>query len=282
MDGTVFSFEEFATFDGPGIRLTVFLKGCPLRCEWCHNPEGQRFQPDYLRGNAGCLNCGACLAAGERETGERCLSEASIAACPRHLVRCSGTVMTPEELCARIEKNAPMLNAAGGGVTFSGGEPLAQPEFLLDCLIRLRGITHRAVQTSGFCPPDRFAAILAETDYFLYDLKLIDEADHRRYTGVSNRDILANYRALASSGKPFVTRIPLIPGVTDTEQNLTAAARLMRENGVGRVEVLPYNKMAGSKYSLLGRAYSVSFDEKAEPNPRPEIFRSFGIKEEVL
>lgn len=280
--GKVFSIEEFSVYDGPGIRMNVFLKGCPLSCEWCHNPEGQRFETEYLKGDNGCLACGACLRAGEQACGEPSLTEESMAVCPRHLVRRCGTDYTPEELTAVILKNAAILTAAGGGVTFSGGEPLAQAEFLTDCLIRLDGRLHRAVQTCGMTSETVFRTVLAHTDYVLYDLKLMDAARHKQYCGADNAAILNNYRILAASGLPFITRIPLIPTVNDTEENLTATAEFLTSCGVKRVELLPYNKFAGSKYRSAGRVYQPSFDETLPPDPHTEIWRSYEIEVRIL
>jgi len=282
MTGRIFSIEEFSTYDGPGIRMTVFLKGCPLRCTWCHNPEGQSRAVEMVRSPNGCLDCGACLKMGELETGSPCLVPASVAVCPRKLVRLCGEDLTPEALVERIAKNLDILNMSGGGVTFSGGEPLAQADFVEACMRLLRGKTNRALQTSGYCKPEIFARVLGECDFVLYDLKLIDDAMHRRYTGVSNEWILANYRTLAASGVPFITRIPLIPGVNDTEANTRAMAELMQACGVDRLEILPYNKMAGGKYRMLGREYEPGFDGSVEPTVRHEILSEYGIEGKVL
>ena len=278
----VFSIEEFSTYDGPGIRMTVFLKGCPLRCIWCHNPEGQQFDPQIVRSPNGCLACGACLQEGEKKTGSPCLVEESIRVCPRNLIRTSGISYTPEELVAKIEKNLPILNMSGGGVTFSGGEPLCHANFVKRCMELLRGKTNRALQTSGYASADTFGSVLAECDYVLFDLKLMDEEKHRRYTGVSNRLILDNYRTLAKSGVTFCTRIPLIPTVNDTEENLEETARFMASLDVHYVELLPYNKMAGAKYAMLGRSYAVDFDESTAPNPRGALFNRYGIEIKIL
>lgn len=276
-NGIVFSIEEFATFDGPGIRSTVFLKGCPLRCMWCHNPEGQEFDAQYVRNPNGCLHCGRCLSSG---TGE--LTQESVGACPRGLVRLCGETYTPRALTERLLKNASLLQAAGGGVTFSGGEPLSQPVFLKRCLDLMEGKLHRALQTSGYCEPTLFREILSRLDYVLFDLKLIDEAAHLHYTGVSNRWILENFTLLAKSRIPFVVRVPLIPGVTDTAENLTSIASLLRENGVSYAELLPYNKMAGGKYAMVGRDYTPTFDENQAPASRPELFAAYGIDIKIL
>lgn len=274
MTGRIFSIEEFSTFDGPGIRCTVFLKGCPLRCQWCHNPEGQRFEKEVLRSPNGCIGCGTCTATG--------MTEASIPLCPQHLLRLCGEDITPQALADRLADKFWMLRSAGGGITFSGGEPLSQSDFLLACLQLLEGRTHRAVQTSGFAANKVFKQVIANCDYMLFDLKLMDSALHRRYTGVDNALILENYRALAASGLPFITRIPLIPGVNDTAENLTATAEFMSSLGVNKIELLPYNRAAGAKYKAAGRCYQVDFEESTPPNPRKEIFEHYQIEVTVL
>jgi len=280
--GRIFSIEEFSTYDGRGIRCTVFLKGCPLRCQWCHNPEGQRSECEIMRSFGSCLGCGACLEAGRLAVGVPSLTAESIGVCPRRLIRVCGEDITAAELVAKLDKNIAILNLSGGGITFSGGEPLMQSDFLLEALTLLRGKTSRALQTCGYCEGELFARVLSECDLVLYDLKLIDPELHRRYTGVSNELILENYRSLVRSGVEFVTRIPLIPSVNDTEENITATASFMNELGVRYVELLPYNKMAGGKYPSLGRSYRVDFPCEAEPSPRLEIFKKYGIEVKIL
>lgn len=279
MKGRIFSIEEFATFDGPGIRMTVFLKGCPLCCTWCHNPESQRAETEYVRSSNGCLGCGKCLQAAERDgQGILHLTAESVAACPRALVRRCGEDYTVESLFERVMANKRILDATGGGVTFSGGEPFAQSSFLLDCLQAFKGKIHTAVQTCGYTIAKRFAEALSLCDYVLYDLKLIKAEAHRRFCGVENRCILENYRTLAASGVPFVTRIPLIPGVTDTAENLSDIADFMREQGIDYVELLPYNRMAGSKYAGLLRPFAPGFDEDAAVELHTDIFEKHGIR----
>ena len=273
----IFSIEEFSVFDGPGIRTSVFIKGCPLRCEWCHNPEGQSFANGILRSPNGCLSCGACEKNAISENGKLMFTEASMNACPQALLRYCATEYTPLELCRRLEANLAILNASGGGVTFSGGEPTASPDFLLECLSLLEGKTHRAVQTCGFCSPEIFEAVLANCDYMLFDIKLVNDEKHKKYTGVSNETILENFRTLAKSGKEFVIRVPLIPTVNDTEENIRDTAKLLRENGVDYAELLPYNKMAGAKYKLAGMEYTPSFDGTLPVELRTEIFAAYGI-----
>ncbi|MBO4356005.1 MAG: glycyl-radical enzyme activating protein [Clostridia bacterium] len=280
--GIVFSIEEFSTFDGPGIRTTVFLKGCPMRCMWCHNPEGQSFERQIVRSPNGCTGCGECLKAGKRKTGVACLVEESIKACPNNLVRYSGTVYTSDEICAKLAKNKRFYDISGGGITFSGGEPLSQATFLFECLDKLGKDYNKAIQTSGQAEKNIFLTAIEKADYFLYDLKMIDPEKHKEYIRSDNKNILENYGLLVRSGKDFITRIPLIPGVNDTVSNITETAELMSSLNVKKVEILPYNKMAGSKYKLVGREYSPTFDEKAEPNARKEIFERYGIAVTVL
>ncbi len=280
--GIVFSIEEFAIHDGPGVRTTVFLKGCPLRCAWCHSPEGQDFLPEPIRSPNGCLSCGACMEAGLRESGTPTLVPHSAEVCPRHLIRMCGSKYTSDLLCKKLLKNADFWKASGGGVTFSGGEPLAQPDFLLECLKNLKGNAHRALQTCGYTSPVIFESVLSECDYVLYDLKLIDPMAHKHWCGVDNRNILQNYRTLAASGKEFITRVPLIPTVNDSPENLESTAHILHECGVGRVELLPYQSMTGSKYAMTGKKYAPPFDETLPPQPHTEIFQSYDIEVHIL
>lgn len=280
--GTVFSIEEFSTFDGPGIRTTVFLKGCPLRCSWCHNPEGQSFEPQVVRSPNGCLGCGKCLDKGEELTGGRKLVKESISVCPRNLVRECGIVYTPEELCKKLLKNADILTDSGGGITFSGGEPLSSHKFLLECLKLLDGKIHRAVQTSGFCDTEIFKEIAEHTDLFLFDQKIFDGKTHKKYTHQDNSNIKVNLRYLAETNKNFIIRIPLIPTVTGTEKNLTEICEFMQSLSINYAELLPYNKMAGGKYPLAGKTYEPNFDTEAEPQTHPEIFEKFGISIKIM
>ena len=274
----IFSIEEFSVFDGPGVRSTVFLKGCPLRCEWCHNPEGQDFENRVVRSRNGCISCGECLRRAEMIDGRVIFSAESMANCPRNLLRYCAEEYTSGALCAKIGKNLAILNSSGGGVTFSGGEPLANHKFLLECLEKLEGKTHRAVQTSGYADEKVFGDVLDRCDYMLFDLKLIDEELHRRYCGVSNKPILKNLGRLAFGDKDFVIRMPMIPSVTDTAENVRAVAETLADNGIKNIELLPYNKLAGAKYPLVDREYCPSFDGSIEPDMRFEIFAEYGIE----
>lgn len=281
MLGTVFSIEEFSVYDGPGIRTTVFLKGCPLHCSWCHNPEGQKSTPEIVRSPNGCLNCKNCEKYAHISGKGITYTEASINACPRGLLRVCGKEYDSESLCNKLLKNERILKN-GGGITFSGGEPFYQADFMFECLGLLKGKLHTAIQTSGFCAPEIFNRSLLLSDYFLFDIKLIDEKEHIRHTGVSNRNILQNLASLVNSGKSFVIRIPLIPTVTDSEENISSISLLLKNLGIDYAELLPYNKFAGGKYALAGKTYSPTFDETIPVSFREDIFKSYGINTKIL
>lgn len=282
MLGRIFSIEEFSVYDGPGIRTSVFLKGCPLHCSWCHNPEGQSREREIVRSPNGCIDCKSCTTLAKRERGRLIFTEECIKKCPIGLLRVCGEDIDSESLAEKLLKNAKILNMNGGGVTFSGGEPLLQSEFLFETLKLLLGKVHTAIQTCGYASADTFSQALKLCDYVLYDLKLIDEREHIAHTGVSNALILKNFDALVESGREFVVRIPLIPTVTDSEKNVRLICELLRSRKVDYVELLPYNKMAGGKYKMLMREYAPTFDDTKEVELRCEIFTSYGIKYKVL
>jgi pyruvate formate lyase activating enzyme len=252
-EALIFSIEEFSVFDGPGIRTTVFLKGCPLRCEWCHNPEGQSFSNSILRATNGCIGCGECMRRGETANGKVIYTESSIANCPQNLLRYAAKQYTSEELCDHLSKNFAILNAAGGGLTFSGGEPLANHTFLLECLELTRGRVNRAVQTCGFSTPEIFNKVLDACDYMLFDVKLVSDEQHLKYTGVSNATILQNFATLAESGKDFVVRTPMVPGVTDTEENIRGIADLLARNGARYIELCLTTSLQARNIRLLAK-----------------------------
>ena len=281
MYGTIFDIKQFAVFDGPGIRTTVFLKGCPLRCEWCHNPEGLSFQPQIMVSKSACTHCGRCEAVCPSPS--RCLvCGKCVRACPAGLRRICGKRVEAADLAAKLLKDREYLEKQGGGVTFSGGEPTAQGEFLLECLLLLRPM-HRAVETSGYCDTDLFREILSELDYVIMDIKHSDNTLHQRYTGVSNRKILRNLDFLKSSGKPFRIRIPVIPGVNDTEENFRETAKLLADaENLDFVELLPYHQTAGAKYEMVGMDYKPSFQTDLLPNPDTAAFAERHIPCKVI
>lgn len=281
--GMLMNISEFTVHDGPGVRATAFLKGCPLRCTWCHNPEGQRTQPELMVRTASCTGCGNCRRVCPHL--EECAACGACAeVCPNGLRKIVGESVSSAELAGRLLQNADFYTAAGGGVTFSGGEPLMQPGFLLETLDRLAGV-HRAVETSCYAEPEVFGAVLSRVEYVFADLKVFDSAVHIQYTGRSNQGILENILRLKQSGLPYCIRIPLIPGINDTEENMQQTASFLAKGGVGgleRVELLPYNRGAAAKYPMLSRPYTPGFDTARPPRTEFTAFSKYGIRSVVL
>ena len=279
--GIIFDIKEFSIFDGPGIRQTVFLKGCPLRCNWCHNPEGLSPLPQIMVSKNACLHCGKCEASCEHPDGCVVCGKC-VEICPANARRIAGTRMTSDELAARILKDAAYYRTYNGGVTFSGGEPLLQADFLVEVMQKLPDV-HKAIETSGYTNAETFERVLHEMDYFIMDIKLMDEAQHRRYTGVSNKSILQNAEILMKSGRPHRLRIPLIPGVNDTVENLDAFAGFVSSvNPLTPIELLPYHKTAGAKYEMVGMEYKPIFQTDTKVSTHPEIFEKYGLEATVL
>jgi len=274
--GTVFDIRQFSVFDGDGIRTTVFLKGCPLQCQWCHNPEGLAFTPSVLVNRKACTRCGACEAV--CPSPDNCIQcGLCLKACQLGLRRMCGELWESNRLAELLLKDRDYLTLVQGGVTFSGGEPLAQAPFLLDVLSKLDGM-NVAIETSGFSEPDIFQKVADKLDFLLMDVKLMDPGKHRHFTGRDNRLILDNLRFLKGGGIPYIIRIPLIPGITDTTENLTDTAKYLEDaQGLIRVELLPYHYTAGAKYEMTGMTYSPEFDILQKPNADVSIFTNRGI-----
>ena len=222
MNGRIFEIREFTLHDGPGVRTTVFFKGCPLRCAWCHNPEGQSAEIETM----------------VRKGGEKVVCGRDVGA---------------SELADELATNADIMDDSGGGVTFSGGEPLAQAQFLLELIpiLKERGVK-LAIETSGYAPASDYSAVVQHLDFVYQDVKLLDAAAFRRWTGGDLALVMENVAWLRKSGVPFALRVPCIPGVNDSAADRAAFEEFADGS---KVEFLPYNSAAGAKYPMLGRVY---------------------------
>jgi pyruvate formate lyase activating enzyme len=280
----IFNIMRFSTQDGPGIRTTVFFKGCPLSCWWCHNPESQRLQPELVYLEERCRHCGDCVTACPQHAIEqvngtvRTSARRSVPWPPapgpwplmnlcRHCGQCTevcqaearqiaGRRLTVAGLVAEIERDLVFFEESGGGVTLSGGEPLAQPRFVSALLAacRHRGIG-TVIDTCGYAPAAVFLNLALAADLVLFDLKLMDPASHQHYTGVSNRRILANLEQLVARGRPVTVRIPVMPGINDTDDEILQFARYLSALPASQVELLPYHHIGAGKYKRLGLPY---------------------------
>jgi len=279
--GVVFDIKSFAIHDGPGIRTTVFLKGCPLRCEWCHNPESQSLKPVLAQFKNNCIGCYACvrscphraLAASpegikiDRQRCQACGACASV--CPAEALVLRGKTMTVSAVLAEVLKDKPFFDNSGGGITLSGGEPLFQPDFALALLkaAKEKGL-HTCLDTSGYAPWEVWERILPYTDLVLYDVKCMDMHRHRCHTGRSNSRILENLRALTSDGVAVKVRMPIVPGFNDSPADVEATAQFLKSLSHPPVlELLPYHKLGESKYEVLGMAQGFC----AEPPSRAQL-----------
>ncbi len=298
--GLVFDVRKYSIHDGPGIRTAIFLKGCPLRCAWCHNPEGLSPAPELLFRGERCIDCGSCSracaqalaglgrpgldprqAAVSLPRGAACADCPSFGACaeacPAEALQLVGRRMEVEEVMAVLRADQPFYEESGGGATFTGGEPLSQGDFLLELLraCKAEGI-HSALDSSGWASRELLLEAGLLADLVLFDLKIVDSERHRAATGVPSGPILENLAALAAAGGRIALRLPLIPGVNDAEADLEAAALYAVSIGTcTMVHILPYHDSGRGKYALRGEAYPMGAAKSAPPEAAARALRVF-------
>lgn len=297
--GIIFDIKHFAVHDGPGIRTTVFVKGCPLRCMWCHNPESLSFKPQLLFTPSKCIGCGYCMKVCEKGAhldvnGEHVVDWSKCDACGSCAEECysgalelAGKEVSVIEVYEEVLKDRIFYNNSGGGMTISGGEPLSQPEFTAE-LFRLakEGGIHTALDTSGYSDWKILEKVLEHVDLVLYDIKQMDSEKHLEYTGVRNELILENIMKVDKLGKPIWVRIPTIPGINDDEENFHKIGRLLSElENLERIDILRYHRLAESKYEHTGQDYQLKgmdTPEKDQVEHLKEILEGHGLSEVLI
>ena len=270
--GSVFNIEHYAVHDGPGIRTLVFLKGCPLRCLWCCNPESQSAKTELVMFKESCIGCGECVnvctagaIAPDEQKGlitdaDKCvMCLECVKNCYANARRVYGRNMTVQEVLKELKKDMPFFKKSGGGITLSGGEPFKQHEFAAELLERCKsmGIT-TAAETCGHVPHEVFLNMLPLVDTFLFDLKHMDAEEHKRLTGVDNTLIHKNFDAIVSAGVRVIPRMPLIPTLNDSEENLRATCEFLKARGITEINLLPYHELGVNKYERTGKTYGLN------------------------
>jgi pyruvate formate lyase activating enzyme len=293
-NGIIFDIKKYAIHDGPGIRTTVFFKGCPLNCWWCHNPEGLDISAQVIYRKDRCIGCGECInvcpegaialsPSGVITDQSKCVHcGICVETCPAEARELVGKVVTVDHVVGEIKKDILLYDESGGGVTFSGGEPLMQPDFLLGLLDACGKLDiHRTVDTAGYADAELLLRVADRTELFLYDLKHMDSEKHRKYTGVPNEQILSNLESLAKHGANINIRIPIIPGINSDDENIERMGSFVSSlPGVHDISLLPYHSAAEAKYGKLGMEYRLgktlplSEDEMEAAAKRLEKFGS--------
>jgi pyruvate formate lyase activating enzyme len=292
-EGRLFAIKRFALHDGPGIRTTVFLKGCPLHCPWCHNPEGVSFERQLAFYPHLCIACDKCYDACPTEAlrkrrspmedydnGKCSLCGQCVEACPAAAIEMIGQDASADEIMRVVERDRAFYENSGGGMTVSGGEPLAQPDFTAELLSRAKALgIHTVLDTCGLAPYEVLDKCLQFTDHVYYDIKVVDDERHRRWTGTSNRLILDNLRTLGVSGKPLTLRIPLVKGLNDSPEDISGLSDLVVclpvLTNLHRVEIIPYHRIGEGKYKSLGLDHKLKSREVHSEDELRSLLCSF-------
>ncbi|MDP6273739.1 MAG: glycyl-radical enzyme activating protein [Dehalococcoidia bacterium] len=299
--GLLLDIDRFASHDGPGIRSSVYLKGCPLSCAWCHSPESQLSHPELLYQPERCNGCALCPSAcpdgalvmsSSGESAVAILDRNACTTCGKCVKACftgalkvAGDGVSVGDVLERVRRDIPYFNSSGGGVTLSGGEPARQFDFSYNFLLACQqaGIS-TALETTGYARSEIMSALAEVTDLILYDVKFVDAAEHRKYTGVPNELILKNLRTLADTGHEIQVRVPCINGVNDSLEQIGATARLTAEVGLGTIVLLPYNSAAGAKYEWIDASFSLSHvttQNEDAMNALADICRGEGLEVQI-
>jgi pyruvate formate lyase activating enzyme len=296
--GRIFNIEKYAIHDGPGIRTTIFFKGCPLRCWWCHNPEGQNIEPELVYREGRCIGCGECVKSCSRKAlllatqhvsldRRKCSACGKCAqVCPSEALSIAGRDLSADETIKEIERDKVFYDESKGGVTFSGGEPLLQPDFLGEMLheCNKRDI-HTVLDTSGYAPRKVIERISRKVDLFLYDIKTMNKSSHRKYAGVSNNLILQNLKKLGETGSRLAISLPVIPRINDDPKNILGTCEYISSlPNVEYVSLLPYHRAGMDKYKNLGKPYRLMKTKPPSPQRLQTIKRrleAFGLKVKI-
>lgn len=291
MSGVIFNIQRNCIHDGPGIRTNIFMKGCPLRCKWCCNPESQSVKPEIAYFKFRCVGCKKCVescpegAIFVNEQGEISLKQqkcthcgACVSCCPKGAWKLYGTTVSAQEVLEEALRDEPFYRKSGGGITFTGGEPLMQPEFLGELIegAKKRGV-HIAIETSAYASWSQAGELLRQMDFVMVDIKHMNSNTHRALTGVDNQIILDNIEHIAQTGVPMTCRIPLIPGINDSPENLRETACFIRSIGGDSVVLLPFHQYGAIKYDYLDRNYALT-ELKAASDSHVEAAKAILLK----
>ena len=284
----VFNIQKYSVHDGPGIRTTVFFKGCPLKCAWCHNPESHSIEHQLMLNSDKCVGCGKCenrcphdaikivdgVSKLDKSKCQICKKCSLI--CPKQGIEYVGQTMEVKEMVKEILKDQMFYDESGGGVTFSGGEPMMQPDVVGEVAKRCQDFgVHTAMETSGFATWESFEKVLPHIDLFLIDIKAIQDDIHKEYVGASNQIILENIRKLSALGKKMWIRMPIICGINDGEENITATISFLKEIHFEHVNLLPYHSIGKGKYTKLGKEYTLPEIKEPSDTHMKELAQQF-------